>query len=199
MSPANPDITNLLHTWAGGDRGALDQLLEVLYGDLRRIARHQLRKEPRDLTMQTTALVNEVYLRLTRQDRVTLTDRAHFFHLVSHMIRRILVDEARRRTAVKRPSRNDRVVFDEEFMAPQEKQEEWIAVNEALDKFEQIDPRRTQIVEMRYFGGFTLEEIAGIMEVSEATIRRDWNVARAWLLNSLTGSLYESANLEQGF
>ena len=194
----SPDITLILQRLATGDRAALDELLPLVYGDLRRIARLHLRRERPDNTIRTTALVNEIFLRMTGHEKLDLEHRGEFFHLASRLMRRVLVDAARCRQSAKRGGSGIAIEFDEAFMAPEERQEEWIAVHEALEKFTNLDPARARIVEMRYFGGYTFEEIAVLQGVSEATIRRDWSVARLWLRRALELQ-HGFKSLEQGF
>src|SRR5262249_6551321 len=148
--------------WAAGDGSALDRLLPLVYEDLRRVAHARVRREARDRTLQTTALVHEAFLRLVGQNDPSLQDRAEFFHLAARLMRRSLVDNARRRFTVKRGAGQDDLAFDETFMAPEEKMQEWLEVNEALEKFAALDSHRAMIVELRYFAGFSVEEIADL-------------------------------------
>jgi RNA polymerase sigma factor (TIGR02999 family) len=179
--PSPKDVTQLLLAWSDGDRAALDQLIPVVYDELRRRAHRYMRRERPDHTLQTTALVNEVYLRLIDQPKVSWQNRAHFFAICAKLMRQILVNYAHRRQYGKREGEARQVSLDEAAVVSSERAAELIAVDEALMSLEAVDPRQSRIVEMRFFGGLTIEETAEVMHVSHATVEREWNAARAWL------------------
>lgn len=183
---AGTDITNLLQRWSSGDTAAIDDLLPLVYDDLKRLARFSVRRERQDHTLGATAPVNEAYLRLTEQSPLNAENRAQFFYMSAQTMRRVLIDYARRRKSDKRGGGAAKLEFDEAFMAPVSKQEEWIAVDEALVKFAEIDAARANLVELRYFAGFTVEEIAELQGRSLSSVKRDWAIARSWLHKALT-------------
>lgn len=193
---AHGEITSILQRWSDGDSTALESLLPLVYSDLRKLARAHIAGERAGATLQPTALVHEAYLRLCGQENVNWQNRAQFFGIFAQMMRRVLVDVARRHKASKRGGGAPLAEFDEAYMASEEKREEWLAVNEALDKFEKIDPERARIVELRYFAGFSVEEIAALLAVSTTTIKRDWAVARSWLYRALKDSGHGNRTLE---
>ncbi len=180
-----PDVTALLGEWSRGNRDALNELLPHVYAELRRIADRQFRMERIDHTLQPTALVNEVYLRLVDQRQVDWQNRAHFFGVAAQVMRRILVDHARRHSANKRGDGVRCVSIDEahEVAAPNEIPV--LALDHALDRLEQVDPELARIVELRAFGGLTIEEAAHVLSVSPSTAKRDWRTAKAWLNREL--------------
>lgn len=180
------DITVLLQRWSSGDHSAVDELLPLVYDDLRQLARRNVRMERQDHTLAATALVHEAFVKLAGQNRLNLENRAQFFYISGQMMRRVLIDHARRHKSAKRGGAAAKVELDEAFMAPEERQEEWLAVDEALEKFSAIDPRRARLVELRYFAGFTVEEIAEMESRSVATVKRDWAIARSWLHRALS-------------
>jgi RNA polymerase sigma factor (TIGR02999 family) len=177
----SPQITQLLLDWSGGDRTALDRLMPLVYQELRRLAKSYMRRQNPGHTLQTTALVNEAYLRLIDSSRVNWQNRTHFFAIAAQLMRRILVDSARRRNSLKRGGVLREVSFEEVFAVPSEEKTDIIALDEALNILAQLNQRQSQIVEMRYFGGLSEEEIAAALDISVRTVRRDWSVARAWL------------------
>jgi RNA polymerase sigma factor (TIGR02999 family) len=181
------DATGLLLRSRGGNRAALDELVPLVYRELRRLAGGYLRGERPDHTLQPTALANEVYLRLVDQSRVELTDRAHFFAIAGRMMRRVLVDHARRHRAQKRGGAGTRLVFDEEVNTPESPAVDPLELSDALARLEEMDERQARIVELRFFGGLTVEEIAEALDVSTATVKREWRTARAWLYQQLGG------------
>lgn len=185
--PEPGDVTGLLLAWEGGDESARDRLLTVVHGELRRLAAAQMRPEARQVTLQPTALVHEAYLRLIDQTRVEWQNRAHFFAICSRIMRRVLVDEARRRKAHKRGGGEIRVELDERALG-EEEDLDLVALDEALGRLAEEDPRAASVVEMRYFGGLTVEETAAALELSPATVKREWATARAWLFRALGGS-----------
>ena len=175
-------VTQLLLRWSQGDRRALDELTPLLYQELRQLARGYMSRENHSHTLQATALVNEAYLRLIEQNQVQWQNRAHFFAIAAQMMRRILVDHARRANYAKRGGGAVRVSLAEGFKVAQEEQTaEVLALDEALQRLSEIDPRRGRVVEMRYFGGLDNEEIAHALDISPNTVMRDWNLAKAWL------------------
>jgi RNA polymerase sigma factor (TIGR02999 family) len=187
------DITRLLKAWRGGDQGALDRLMPIVYGQLRAQARRYMRAEPSGQTLQTTALVHEVYLRLTRAEDVDWHDRVHFFALAARLMRRILVDAARARAAVKRGGglqhleHSSALDLDRFPTADSDAAASLCALDDALDSLERIDPRRAKVIELRFFGGLSVEETADALNVSPQTVMRDWRLARAWLARELSG------------
>jgi RNA polymerase sigma factor (TIGR02999 family) len=188
------DITGLLKAWRHGDRTAFDQLMPLVYAQLRGQARRHMRKERSGLTLQSTAVVHEVYLRLTRAQEVDCHDRAHFFALAAQVMRRVLVDAARARTALKRggavlPTEHSTAVDLDSIAADDSNAASSVcALHEALETLTQIDPRRAKVVELRFFGGLSVDETAEVLHVSPQTVMRDWRLARAWLARELRGS-----------
>jgi RNA polymerase sigma factor (TIGR02999 family) len=183
-----PDVTTLLHAWVGGDIGAREQLMPLVYQDLRRRAAAYLRRERRDHTLQPTALVNEVYLRLVKQDGVVWQNRAHFFGVASQIMRRILVDHARRGRMAKRSGRWAKVTLDERIAGATSRGVDVLDLDAALTRLAEFDPRKSRIAELRFFAGLSLEETGHVLGVSVATVERDWQAARAWLYTALKGA-----------
>ena len=177
-------VTTLLLAWGDGDEGALDQLVPLVHSELRRLARRAMAGERVDHTLQPTALVNEVYLRLVDIGQVRWNDRAHFFALSARLMRRILVDIARSRHYQKRGGGAPTVCLTDSVAAPA-KEENLVALDEALQRLAEIDPRRSQVVELRFFGGLGVEETAEVLNVSRHTVMRDWTLARTWLYREL--------------
>ena len=182
-SPA--DITGLLDGWGRGDPGALDQLVPLVYAELRRVAARQLRLERDGHSLQPTALVHEAYLRLVDQRQVHWQNRAHFFAVSAQIMRRILVDHARRRKAAKRGDGVDRVPLDHDIAAVASDAISVLALDHALEHLEAVDPTLARIVELRAFGGLTIDEAAHVLKVSPSTAKRDWRTAKAWLVREL--------------
>jgi RNA polymerase sigma factor (TIGR02999 family) len=180
------DVTALLAGWSRGDRTALDQLLPVVYGELRRIAARQLRNERVGHTLQPTALVHEVYLRIVDQRQVDWQNRAHFFGVAAQVMRRILVDHARRHRAGKRGEGVLFVSVDDVHDVPAPSELPVLALDHALDRLEKVDPELARIVELRAFGGLTIEEAARVLTVSPSTVKRDWRTAKAWITRELS-------------
>ena len=180
-------VTELLVAWSAGDSSALDRLVPLVHAELRRLARRQMRRERDGHTLQTTALVNEAYLRLVDLSRIRWQDRAHFFAMSARLMRRILVDHARSRQYVKRGGGAWRVTFDEALVASAEPAADLLALDDALQALARVDARKSQVVELRYFGGLSVEETAEALHVSPETVMRDWRLARAWLLREITG------------
>ena len=184
---AEDEVTRLLEAWSEGDSRALDRLLPLVYADLRRIAANQLRSERSDHTLSATAVVHEAYLKLVGQRKVRLEDRAQFFAAAATQMRRILVDHARRRAAAKRGGPEMRVTLDEEIVAGAERDVELLAVDRALDELAQLDERVAKVVELRFFGGLSLDDTALALDISRSTAAREWALARGWLHRRLEG------------
>jgi RNA polymerase sigma factor (TIGR02999 family) len=187
MPLAEPEITRMLHAWRAGDEAALGDLTPVVYNELRRLASRQMRGERQALTLHTSALVNEAFLRLVSTPRVNWQNRAHFFAVCSQLMRRILVDFARERRAEKRGALAVHVPISEvedELSSPVA-DVDLVALDEALNDLATLDPRRAQMVELRFFAGLSVEETAEALGISAPTVRRDWSVARAWLYRAL--------------
>ena len=182
------EVTNLLRAWSNGDQEALDRLSERVYGELHRMARRFMKNEREGNSLQATALVHEVYLRLVDVGNVEWRQRAQFFAMAAQMMRRILVDAARARGSRKRGGQAIRVNFEEAAVLVPEPDQSVIALDEALTAFSEIAERQAKVVELRYFGGLTEEEIANALEISPRTVRRDWEFARVWLARQLDQS-----------
>jgi len=179
-------ITELLRSWGRGNLQARDHLVPLVYRELKRRAAAYLRRERCDHTLQPTALVHEAYLRLMGQERVTWQNRAHFFGMAAQMMRRILVDHARERHAAKRPGAGLRVTLDDRIGATRPRECELLALDQALNALSKFDQRQAQIVELRYFGGMSEQEVAAVLLLSRATVTREWQTARAWLYHRMT-------------
>lgn len=181
------NITQLLREWADGRREALDELLPHVYAELHRQAARALRRERQNHSLQTTALVHEAYLKLVDQRNVEWKGRSHFFAIAATAMRRILVDYARNRKREKRGGANENLPLEEAFLAAADEMNvDLIALDEALTRLAEFDPQQERIVELRYFSGLSLEETAEVMDISRATVARDWDVAKAWLYRELT-------------
>lgn len=187
-SPNNP-ITDLLAQLSKGNRDAEAQLIPQVYKELRRLAGHYMRLERGNHTLQPTALVHEAYTRLVEQARIPLQNRAHFFATASKLMRQILVDHARARRAGKRGGVHQQVTFDEALITTQGRSIDVLALHEALDQLAKFDDRQGRIVELHFFGGLSLGEIALVLGVSERTVKSDWSMARAWLKSKLGGQV----------
>jgi RNA polymerase sigma factor (TIGR02999 family) len=174
-------VSELLRAWGRGDVDARDRLLPLVYRELKRRAAAYLRRERRDHTLQPTALVHEAYLKLFTDDPVAWQDRVHFFSIAARVMRQILVDHARTHQAKKRGGVNVRVALDDRLAASRSMDWDIAALNEVLDELARLDPRQAQIVELRYFGGLSEQEVAAILSLSRATITREWQTARAWM------------------
>ncbi len=179
------DVTQLLVDWSHGDEKALEKLLPLVYDELHRLAEHYMSRERSDHTLQPTALINEVYLRLVDQTRVEWRNRAHFIGVAAQLMRRVTVKHAQRHRAAKRGGGAPAVPFDEAVVPAAASEEDVIALDEALERLQELDPRQSRIVEMRFFGGLTGKEMAEVLGVSQATIDREWRLARAWLRREL--------------
>lgn len=188
MSTLSPDdLTGLLIEWRQGDRAALDKLTPLVYDEIRRIAHRYMQSEREGHTLQTTALVNEAYLRLADQQKIEWQSRAHFFAVTAQMMRHILIDHARRRHYAKRGGDAHQVPLEEAVLMSQPRAAELLALDEALNELAGLEPRKSRVVELRYFGGLSLEETAKVLEVSTITVRRDWRAAKAWLYRRMKG------------
>ena len=175
------DITGLLLDWGNGNKAALDRVIPLVYQELRRLAHRQMRRERTGDTLQTTALINEAYLRLVDYVRVRPRDRAHFFAIAAQAMRRILIERARSRRSAKRGSGAQKVSLDEAAAVSNERAAELVTLDDALTNLASIDPRKVEIVELKYFGGMTIEEAAETIGVSTPTVERDWHLAKIWL------------------
>jgi RNA polymerase sigma factor (TIGR02999 family) len=181
-----PEVTHLLLAWSDGDRAALDQLMPIVYEELRRLARRQLAGERHGHTLQTTALVNEAYLRLVDQNSLRWQNRVHFFAVAARIMRHILVDYARARHNAKRGGRAMKVTLDEAAEVSTERAAEMVALDDALTALAEFDQRKSQIVELRFFGGLSIEETAEALKVSPGTVMREWTLAKAWLQREIS-------------
>ena len=178
-------ISMLLEAWGNGDEEALRSLMTLTYAEVRRIARSHLSRRPADHSLESAALANEVYLKLLRADRLRCDNRSHFLALCSQMIRRILVDHARNRGYAKRGGEFVHVPLDDEMAADKPVQFDVLALDRALESLARFDPRKSRLVELRYFGGLNIEEVAEVLKISRETAKRDWKVAKAWLRREL--------------
>jgi RNA polymerase sigma factor (TIGR02999 family) len=180
------EVTQLLGAWSGGDQRALEKLIPLVQPELHRLAHHYMNRERAGHTLQTTALLNEAYLQLTDKSQPAWQNRTHFVAVAAQLMRHIMVDHARARCALKRGAGAIKVTLDEAALVTEQRAEELLALDEALEKLAQFDRRRSEIVEMRYFGGLTVEEIADVLKVHPNTVMRDWKAAKAWLYAELT-------------
>ncbi|HKG46310.1 MAG TPA: sigma-70 family RNA polymerase sigma factor [Pyrinomonadaceae bacterium] len=187
-TPHQHEITQLLAEWRDGNQSALDELYPLVYDELHRLARRYMSREKKGHTLQATALINEAYVRLVDQKNVQWANRSHFFAISAQIMRRILIDHARRHAFAKRGGGAQQVSLEEVAVITPDASRELVRLDEALKSLAEMDPRRSQVVELRYFGGLNNEEIAGVLHISENTVTRDWNMARAWLYQQLTGS-----------
>jgi RNA polymerase sigma factor (TIGR02999 family) len=184
-SPPSKPISELLVRWRDGDQGALQALLPLVYDELKRLARNYLRNERPGHTLQSTALVHEAYLRLV-QSPLQLQNRTHFFAVAARLMREILVDHARSRRAAKRDYRC-KITLDRAVALPQKRDVDLLALDDALDELSRLDPRQGRIVELRFFGGLSIDETSEILGISPATVKREWTTARAWLHREMSG------------
>ena len=182
----SPDVTALLADWSAGNKAALEALTPLVYDELRRLARRYLARERKDHTLQSTALVHEAYLKLIDQKNVRWQNRAHFFAIASQMVRRILVDHARAHPAEKRGSGAPKLSLDEAIGVPERREIEMLSLDDAMKTLAKVDPQQAKIVELRFFGGLSIEETAEVVGVSPATVKRDWVSAKAWLFRELS-------------
>ena len=181
------NLTGLLTEWCHGDKTALKTLTPLVHEELRRMAHRYMQSEREGHTLQTTALVNEAYLRLADQQKVEWQNRSHFFAVTAHVMRHILIDHARRRHYVKRGGEARPVPMEAAALMSQPRAAELVALDEALEELAKLDSRKSRVVELRYFGGLSLEETAEVLEVSPMTVRRDWRAAKAWLYRRMKG------------
>lgn len=184
--PAGEDVTQLLRAWSEGDTKALEQLTPLVYRELYRRAHWQMAREHASHTLQATALVNEIYIRMVDLRGVSWRDRAHFFALSSRLIRQVLIDAARSKHAQKRGGQSPHIAIDESLLVSEEPRADVIALDDALSTLATIDPRKSRVVELRFFGGLDIEETAEVLGVSPETVKRDWKLAKAWLRRELT-------------
>jgi RNA polymerase sigma-70 factor (ECF subfamily) len=196
-SPKPPvdDISKLLRAWSDGDRKALDILTPIVYDELRRLARRYMKREREGHSLQTTALVNEAYMRLVDYKRMQWNDRAHFFAVSAQLMRRILVEHARRHN-LKRGGAVQHIPLDDAADAGVRADSDLIALDDAMNSLARLDPRKVQVVEMRFFAGLSVEETAEVLQVSTVTVKRDWRAARIWLHRELTGAADGTGTLE---
>ncbi|HEU4715150.1 MAG TPA: sigma-70 family RNA polymerase sigma factor [Pyrinomonadaceae bacterium] len=185
MVQPHQEVTELLVAWSDGDRAALDALMPVVYDELRRLARYHLSRERSDHTLQTTALVHEAYLRLIDQRSVNWQNRAQFFGIAAQMMRRILINHAKDRYAKKRQGYAAKVSLDEAVSFYEKREVDLMALDEALNGLAALDPQQAQIVELRFFGGLTIDEVSEVLNVSPATTKREWDSAKLWLRRQL--------------
>lgn len=186
MSADSENVTQLLHDWSKGNQQALEELLPLIYNELRRLAHNFLYRERPGHTLQTTALVHEAYLKLIDQKDARWQNRSHFFAIAAQAMRRILIDSARRHAAMKRGGPQEKLSLDDAPDVSLEPNTRLLALDEALKELAEIDPEQGRIVELRYFGGLTIEETAEVMNSSPATVKREWSMARAWLHQALS-------------
>ncbi len=179
------DVTRLLVLWTGGNQQAMEDLLPLVYDELRKLARRYLQRERPGHTLQSTALVHEAYLRMIDQHDVSWQGRAHFFGIAAQMMRRILVDHARGRDAAKRGAGACKLTLDEDLLAPAERDINLVALDQALDTLSKLDSQQGRIVELRFFAGLSIEETAEVLKISPATVKRDWAMAKAFLSRQL--------------
>ena len=188
MTQSSPgEVSLLLRAWRDGDRAALDKLIPLVHQELRRLAHCYMARERDDHTLQTTALVNEAYMRLIGANKVDWHDRAHFFAIAAHLMRRILVDFARSRGCRKRGGDRKAALLDEALLVSPDPDPDLVKLDDALKALAEFDPRKAKVVELRFFGGLDLDETAEVLKVSRDTVKRDWRLARAWMYGEMTG------------
>jgi RNA polymerase sigma factor (TIGR02999 family) len=180
-------VTLLLKEWSAGDEGALGKLISLMQPELHRLAQHYMSRERAGHTLQTTAVLNEAYLRLVDDPTSTWQNRTHFVAVAAQLMRRIMVDHARERRSLKRGGGALKVSLDEAALVTEQRSEELLALDEALERLAVLDPRKSQIVELRYFGGLTVEETAAFLKLSDRTVKREWRTAKVWLYRALSG------------
>ena len=185
MTALPSQVTQLLLKWSDGDRSALDQLIPLVHSELRRMARRYMGRQNPGHTLETSALINEAYLRLVNQQSVEWKDRAHFFAVSAQIMRNILIDHARRYRYAKRGAGARKIELDEMAEMPERRAAEFVALDDALRELATVDPRKSEIVELRFFGGLNIEETAEVMKISPATVQREWRAARAWLQRAM--------------
>jgi RNA polymerase sigma-70 factor, ECF subfamily len=186
-SPPVHEVTQLLQAWSAGDEQALEKLTPMVYRELHRVAKHYMAREKRGHTLQTTALINEVYVRLVAFKEVSWQDRAHFLAVCARLMRRILTDWARRGRYLKRGNEAQHVSLDETVVVSDAPSPDLVLLDDALKSLAAVDPRKSQVVELRFYGGLTVEETADVLKVSAETVMRDWKTAKLWLLREMSG------------
>jgi len=186
MTPASNEVTQLLVAWGNGDQAARDQLMPLVYAELHRLAHRHIKRERPGHTLQTSALVNEAFVRLVDQRDVHWQSRAHFFGIAAQMMRRILVDYARKRQFAKRGGNQLQVSLNEELVAANQRSAEVVLLDDALTQLAEIDERKSKVVELKFFGGLSIEETAEALGVSPGTVMRDWTLAKAWLRRAMS-------------
>lgn len=186
QAPSTQDITQLLRAWGDGDQGALEKLIPLVYEKLHEAAHRYMSREQPGHTLQTTALVNEVYLRLVNLREVRWQDRAHFYAICARLMRRTLTDFARSRHYLKRGGGAAQVSFDEGLIVSRQPHTDLLALDDALNSLAALDPRKSQVVELRFFGGLSVRETAEVLKISQETVMRDWKLAKAWLLREMS-------------
>ena len=191
--PVPSQVTRLLGDWSSGDQRALEKLIPLVQPELHRLAHHYMSREAIGHTLQTTALLNEAYLQLVDDPKRSWQNRTHFVAAVAQLMRRIMVDHARERRAVKRGGGALKVSLDDAALVTERRSEELLALDEALEKLAALDPLKSQIVELRYFGGLTIEETATFLKMSHRSVEREWTLAKAWLYRALSGSETDDA------
>ena len=191
--PDNGEVSGLLRAWSDGDRAALDRLTPIVYDELHRLARRYMKRERPGHSLQTTALVNEAYLRLVDAGKVNFQNRAHFFAVSAQLMRRILVEFARRHGSQKRGGEVQRVSLDESLVVYGERGADLVALDDALQALAALYARRSRVVELRFFGGLSVEETAEVLRVSPETVMHDWKLAKAWLLRAMSGEKRDEA------
>jgi RNA polymerase sigma-70 factor, ECF subfamily len=192
-APKSHEVTQLLLAWSEGDQSALDRLMPLVYDELRRLAQSYMRRERTNHTLQTTALIHEAYLRLFDAEQVQLENRTHFFAVAARLMRQILVDFARAHGYQKRGGGARQISLDEALLIGQPRDEDLIALDEALSELARLDERKSRVVELRFFGGLTEAETAAVLEVAPETVRRDWRLAKSWLRLRLSGEQIDEA------
>ena len=181
------EVTELLRRWSGGDVAARESLVPLVYDELRRLARYYLASQRSDHTLQSTAIVHEAYLRLAGRDNVHWENRSHFFAVAAQLMRRILVDHARKRNAAKRGGAQLTLLVDEAVEPSSQRELDLVALDDALKALAELDERQSRIVELRFFGGLSIEDTSRLLEISPATVKREWSTARAWLYEEISG------------
>ena len=186
MEQSRQQVTQLLVAWSSGDEAALQELMPLVYDELRKLAHHYIRRERPGHTLQTSGLVNEAYLRLVDQTKIQWQSRKHFYGIAARLMRQILVDYARKQSYAKRGGDAQRVELDEKLIISRDRAADIVDLDDALKKLAEIDPRQSQIVELRFFGGLSVEETAEVLSISVSTLMRDWVVAKSWLKRAIS-------------
>ena len=188
LTPLRPQVTELLREWSKGDENALDELMPLVLDELRQLAHQHMKRESAGHVLQTSALINEAYLRLVDQPQIAWQNRSHFFGIAARLMRQVLVDDARKRNATKRGGSFIQIPLDEIGSQAQAQAANVSALDDALQRLEKLDERQGKIIELRFFGGLSIEETADVLKVSPGTVMRDWTFARAWLRNEMNGA-----------